>query len=113
MLQAHDQAIRSMVWSHNENWMVSGDDGGSIKYETLSYCNLRIIFTNFCLFDLILHLFVGHEPCGLLFRYWQNSMNNVKANKSAHKESVRDLRYALHAIHLLIRIKNPEMRFLR
>lgn len=29
---------------------------------------------------------------GVLFRYWQNNMNNVKANKSAHKESVRDLR---------------------
>uniref|UniRef100_A0A2N9HDG8 Uncharacterized protein n=1 Tax=Fagus sylvatica TaxID=28930 RepID=A0A2N9HDG8_FAGSY len=55
ILQAHDQAIRSMVWSHNDNWMVSGDDGGAIKY-------------------------------------WQNNMNNVKANKSAHKESVRDLR---------------------
>ena len=25
-------------------------------------------------------------------RYWQNNMNNVKANKSAHKESVRGLR---------------------
>ncbi|MCH93567.1 flowering time control protein FY-like [Trifolium medium] len=31
ILQAHDQAIRSMVWSHNDNWMVSGDDGGAIK----------------------------------------------------------------------------------
>ena len=30
-MQAHDQAIRSMVWSHNDNWMVSGDDGGAIK----------------------------------------------------------------------------------
>lgn len=29
---------------------------------------------------------------GETFRYWQNNMNNVKANKSAHKESVRDLR---------------------
>ena len=29
-------------------------------------------------------------------RYWQNNMNNVKANKSAHKESVRDLRYIVH-----------------
>lgn len=29
-------------------------------------------------------------------RYWQNNMNNVKANKSAHKESVRDLRYIAH-----------------
>ncbi|XVE86165.1 hypothetical protein DITRI_Ditri18aG0013900 [Diplodiscus trichospermus] len=32
ILQAHDQAIRSMVWSHTDNWMVSGDDGGAIKY---------------------------------------------------------------------------------
>lgn len=30
-VQAHDQAVRSMVWSYNENWMVTGDDGGSIK----------------------------------------------------------------------------------
>ncbi|XP_020594753.1 flowering time control protein FY-like, partial [Phalaenopsis equestris] len=30
ILQAHDNAIKSMVWSHNENWMVTGDDGGSI-----------------------------------------------------------------------------------
>ncbi|KAB5572997.1 hypothetical protein DKX38_000191 [Salix brachista] len=52
---AHDQAIRSMVWSHNDNWMVSGDDGGAIKY-------------------------------------WQSNMNNVKANKSAHKESVQGVR---------------------
>ena len=29
--QAHDQAVRSMVWSYNENWMVTGDDGRSIK----------------------------------------------------------------------------------
>ena len=30
--QAHDQPVRSMVWSNNENWMVTGDDGGAIKY---------------------------------------------------------------------------------
>lgn len=30
-LQAHEQAVRSMIWSYNENWMVTGDDGGSIK----------------------------------------------------------------------------------
>ncbi|KAL3537711.1 hypothetical protein ACH5RR_001077, partial [Cinchona calisaya] len=32
ILQAHDQAVRSMVWSYNDNWMVTGDDGGAIKY---------------------------------------------------------------------------------
>lgn len=28
-------------------------------------------------------------------RYWQSNMNNVKVNKTAHKESVRDLRYVM------------------
>ncbi|CAM6116049.1 unnamed protein product [Calypogeia fissa] len=32
IFQAHDLAVRSMVWSHNENWMVTGGDGGCIKY---------------------------------------------------------------------------------
>ena len=45
-----------MVWSHNDNWMVFGEDGGAIKY-------------------------------------WQNNMNNVKVNKSTHKESVRVLSF--------------------
>ncbi|CAA6669002.1 unnamed protein product [Spirodela intermedia] len=41
ILQAHDQAIRSMVWSYNENWMVSGDDGGSIKYWQSNMNNVK------------------------------------------------------------------------
>jgi polyadenylation factor subunit 2 len=32
ILQAHDGAIRAMVWSHNENWMIAGDQLGTIKY---------------------------------------------------------------------------------
>ncbi|KAJ8438778.1 hypothetical protein Cgig2_009896 [Carnegiea gigantea] len=71
ILQAHEQAVRSMVWSHNENWMVTGDDGGSIK-------------GRFDAFD---------NGGASIARYWQNNMNNVKANKSAHKESVRDLSF--------------------
>jgi len=48
-MQAHDQAIRSMVWSHNDNWMVSGDDGGAIKYiHSLIYYVL----------SFILHIFI-------------------------------------------------------
>lgn len=56
ILQAHDEAIGAMVWSHNENWMVTGDEGGCIKY-------------------------------------WQQNMNNVKANKG-HKEAIRDLSFS-------------------
>lgn len=32
ILQAHDGAVRAMVWSHNENWMIAGDQTGTIKY---------------------------------------------------------------------------------
>jgi hypothetical protein len=33
-------------------------------------------------------------------RYWQPNMNNVKANKTAHKEAVRDLRCTLYLTNL-------------
>ncbi|KIH63568.1 WD domain, G-beta repeat protein [Ancylostoma duodenale] len=31
-IQAHDSAIRAMTWSHNEQWLVSADHEGFIKY---------------------------------------------------------------------------------
>lgn len=46
-VEAHDQAIRSMVWSHNDNWMVSGDDGGAIKYHIC--LELLVVLTTDCL----------------------------------------------------------------
>lgn len=55
LLQAHDDAVRSMIWSHSDEWMVTADEGGVIKY-------------------------------------WQSSMNNVKAFRG-HKESIRDLSF--------------------
>ncbi|KAH9548884.1 hypothetical protein CY35_11G110400 [Sphagnum magellanicum] len=41
ILQAHAQAVRSMIWSHNENWMVTGDDGGCIKYSQPNMNNVK------------------------------------------------------------------------
>jgi len=32
ILQAHNSAVRCMVWSHNGNYLVSGDNSGTIKY---------------------------------------------------------------------------------
>lgn len=84
-LQAHDQAVRSMVWSYNDLWMVTGDDGGTIKYWILGQSIQE--------FWLYLAVWFLLSLCVLGGRYWQTNMNNVKANKSAHKESVRDLRY--------------------
>ena len=32
ILQAHVSAVRKMLWSHDENWMVTGDDSGTVRY---------------------------------------------------------------------------------
>lgn len=32
LAQAHEQAVRAMVFSHSENWLLTGDDAGVIKY---------------------------------------------------------------------------------
>ncbi|KAF9954294.1 hypothetical protein BGZ72_004684 [Mortierella alpina] len=32
ILQAHDTAVRAMKWSHNDEWMVTADHNGFIKY---------------------------------------------------------------------------------
>lgn len=42
ILQAHDTAVRSMVWSRNGNFMVSGDHGGVIKFWQPSMNNLKL-----------------------------------------------------------------------
>ena len=41
ILQAHDTAIRSMVWSHNDIWFITSDDGGIIKYWQSNMNNLK------------------------------------------------------------------------
>jgi polyadenylation factor subunit 2 len=43
ILQAHDTAIRCMQWSHNDTWMISGEDSGIIKYWQSSMNNLKIV----------------------------------------------------------------------
>jgi polyadenylation factor subunit 2 len=41
ILQAHDTAIRSMVWSHNDQWMVTGDHEGIVKYWQSNMNNVK------------------------------------------------------------------------
>jgi polyadenylation factor subunit 2 len=43
ILQAHDTAIRCMRWSHNDTWMISGEDSGIIKYWQSNMNNLKIL----------------------------------------------------------------------
>ncbi|KAJ2034344.1 WD repeat-containing protein 33 [Coemansia sp. S3946] len=42
IMQAHDSAIRSMEWSHNAQWMISGDQGGIIKYWQPNMNNVKV-----------------------------------------------------------------------
>ena len=43
ILQAHDTAIRCMKWSHNDTWMISGEDSGTIKYWQSNMNNLKAL----------------------------------------------------------------------
>ncbi len=42
ILQAHTSSVRSMIWSHNEQWMLSGDDKGYIKYWQTNMNNVQM-----------------------------------------------------------------------
>ncbi|KAG4069500.1 hypothetical protein HA402_006866 [Bradysia odoriphaga] len=42
ILQAHDVPVRTMVWSHNDNWMVTGDHAGFVKYWQSNMNNVRM-----------------------------------------------------------------------
>ncbi|KAH3823225.1 hypothetical protein DPMN_125024 [Dreissena polymorpha] len=42
ILQAHDTSVRAMVWSHNDQWMVTGDHAGFIKYWQSNMNNVKM-----------------------------------------------------------------------
>ncbi|XP_037076183.1 LOW QUALITY PROTEIN: pre-mRNA 3' end processing protein WDR33-like [Pollicipes pollicipes] len=42
ILQAHDSPVRTMVWSRNDQWMVTGDHGGYVKYWQMNMNNVKM-----------------------------------------------------------------------
>lgn len=40
--QAHDSPVRAMVWSHADNWLLSSDHGGYIKYWQSNMNNVKM-----------------------------------------------------------------------
>ncbi|KAL1490489.1 hypothetical protein ABEB36_013174 [Hypothenemus hampei] len=42
ILQAHDSPVRTMVWSHNDSWMVTGDHAGYVKYWQSNMNNVKV-----------------------------------------------------------------------
>lgn len=41
IIQAHECAVRCVKWSHSGNWMLAGDDSGTIKYWQPNMMNAR------------------------------------------------------------------------
>jgi len=41
ILQAHDTSVRAMVWSHDNNWMITGDHNGYVKYWQSNMNNVK------------------------------------------------------------------------
>ena len=41
ILQAHDSSIRAMEWSKQDDWLISGDNRGLIKYWQLNLHNVK------------------------------------------------------------------------
>lgn len=41
-IQAHDSSVRGLLWSHNEQWMLSGDHGGFVKYWQMNMNNVKM-----------------------------------------------------------------------
>ncbi|CAH1772782.1 unnamed protein product [Owenia fusiformis] len=42
ILQAHDTSCRSMVWSHSDQWMITADHGGFVKYWQSNMNNVKM-----------------------------------------------------------------------
>ncbi|CAH1239411.1 WDR5 [Branchiostoma lanceolatum] len=42
ILQAHDTAVRAMSWSHNDQWMVTADHAGFVKYWQSNMNNVKM-----------------------------------------------------------------------
>lgn len=42
-IQAHDSAVRAATWSHNEDWLISADQEGVVKYWQPTFNNVKAI----------------------------------------------------------------------
>ena len=41
--QAHDSAVRTMTWSHNDLWLITADHSGHIKYWQTNMNNVHML----------------------------------------------------------------------
>lgn len=43
IMQAHDSAVRAVVYAHNDEWLLSADQDGSVKYWQTNFNNVKSI----------------------------------------------------------------------
>jgi len=55
ILQAHDSPVRSMIWSHNDIWMVTGDHAGYVKYWQSNMNNVKMYQVGCAGIDMLLY----------------------------------------------------------
>ena len=80
ILQAHDSPVRAMVWSHNDQWMVTGDHGGYVKYWQSNMNNVKM-FQVRTWFSIILKLIQLIASCqdNVMITY-NERLNGGKSN---------------------------------
>jgi len=46
ILQAHDEGVRTLKWSDNGDWLLSGDSSGIIKYWQPNMNNVKVLYAH-------------------------------------------------------------------
>lgn len=84
-LQAHDLPVRCMTWSRGDQWMVTGDHGGYIKYWQSNMNNVR--------------MFQGHKEAVRGIRY-NTTTTTTTSTDYIHSQSLLILIYSLFILLL-------------
>jgi polyadenylation factor subunit 2 len=46
ILQAHDEGVRTLKWTENGDWLLSGDSAGIIKYWQPNMNNVKVLYAH-------------------------------------------------------------------
>lgn len=74
LLQAHDSPVRTMVWSHNDSWMITGDHAGYVKYWQSNMNNVKMFQAHKealrgIRYLLLYYVFLNRSILYFLYRY--------------------------------------------
>lgn len=82
ILQAHDVSVRTMVWSHNDNWMVTGDHSGFVKYWQSNMNNVKMFQAHKEPIRGIRYYYYCWCCCCCSFSICRNCQHHVRGHRS-------------------------------